>query len=405
MRTNSAPCTAVTDEPSFDLLRSRLDSTRLAFLVRGNPWKLAMFAFAGYYLAPLLVTASCGALLSPARAQQQMYLLGYPSVGLWMSSSKTMLAVAKAGGSPFYYASDIRHLFMAIVTVLIGTALTIASLQRYSKVFQELVRSGQLGMTHPQIEAVVERANQRRGSIAPYLLFAIASLLMTTFMVDKAFDGAHVDWWGHSDHGPAGVILGLAAGAMVFCGASAVYLLAVGLQVISEMFKYPVTLRPFHPDGCNGFAVFGDFLIVLFLLSVALAMSISITIFGGYLGVEDFVGTWVIGTGILATIPLILITPLVRCTIQIGRAKHDRLARVEAILNKALQDIENDISDTYDPETLTGRVEHLLKAKKAMSHVYGPYNFPFKPRLVGALSVTYAIQVVLIMREAVEKFR
>jgi hypothetical protein len=170
------------------------------------------------------------------------------------------------------------------------------------------------------------------------------------------------------------------------------------------LFKHPITLRPFHPDGCNGFAVFGDFLILLFFLSLAVAASISITFMGGYLGVEEFIGTWVIGAGVLAMVPLILIAPLVACTIQIGRAKQIRLFRVEALLNKALRKIEEGISEDSDPRELKAEIDQLLQAKKAIVAVYGPYNFPFKPRVVGTLSVTYLLQVALLVREAVQRF-
>jgi hypothetical protein len=115
---------------------------------------------------------------------------------------------------------------------------------------------------------------------------------MSAFMLFRAQSSAYVWWWGHLSQGVGGVFLAVAVGAVVVGGTGAVYLLAVGLHAMSELLKYPVTLRPFHPDGCNGFAPFGDLLILLFFLSVTIAASICIALFGGYLDVASFVGTW-----------------------------------------------------------------------------------------------------------------
>lgn len=373
-------------------------------MLRARPWKLGLLAFSVYYLAPLVVAASSGTLVSPQTVAQQFEPVDLAWLGGWLSHSESLGSLASSDPPPLYYAGDLIHLAMAVTTLLLGTLLIMTALQRFETVFAYLVNSGQLGAGLDRIEGEVRRARQRSRCLAVYGLLLLAAALLTAFMVARTQNPNYQWWWGHQSHGPAGFLFAMAAGAMVAGGGGSIYLLAVALQTVSRLLRYPVTLRPLHPDGCNGFAPFGDFLIFLFFLSITIATSISITFWGGYLGVEVFLGTWIVGASILLAIPLILITPLVRCTLQIARARQARLVRVEAVLNKALLEIEDWISDGGDPGALREKLEHLIHARTTITDLYGSYNFPFKPRIAGALSLSYLLQVAFLIREAISKF-
>lgn len=385
---------------TLDLLDSWIDSTPFAPLPRANPWLLGLTAFSVYYLLPLAVSGLSGTLLHPANPGHHLNAFGNQGLALWLSRSTTLGAQSSA----IYYLSDAIHLLMALVTACLGTALVMTALQRFPVVLDYLIASAQLQVTDAEVIEAVNRARSQRDHLVTQLVIGGSSLILTTFIGLRLFDEPFRHWWGHAEHGLAGGVFAFAVGSMVWIGATAIHRLAIGLQLIAALFRRPVVLRPFHPDGCNGFAVFGDFLILLFFLSVVVAGSVSITFFGGYLGVEEFVGTWIVGAAILTMIPLVLIVPLIRCTIQISRAKHARLAKVEALLHRGLVQIEEGLSETSDPRELKASLEQLLHTRDTMAAVYGSNNFPFKPKIVGFVSATYVMQVVLLAREALEKF-
>jgi hypothetical protein len=390
--------------PRLDLLAETPIPRWAVRLMRGRPWKVGALAFFVYYGVPLLAAALAGVLVDPDAVPEQFGPVGIITAGEWLARSPSLRSVASADRQPLYYAGDTIHLGMATVTMLLGASLTVAALRRFKVVFDQLVTSRQLTASLGTITAAATRARRRCRSVTAYVLFVIGGALMTAFMLSRTFDPNYQWWWGHQAHGPAGLLFSLASGLMVSGGASAVYLLYVGARTLSELFKYRVVVRPFHPDGCNGFAGLGNFIILLFFLSVAIAGSVSITFLGGYLNVEAFVGAWIVGAGVIAAIPVILILPLVRCTLQIGRAKHARMSRMEAVLNQALVDIEDDVHGDIHAGELDRRLDRLMQAKTTMAGLYGPNNFPFKPHIVGVLSLSYILQVVVLIREAASRF-
>jgi hypothetical protein len=65
-----------------------------------------------------------------------------------------------------------------------------------------------------------------------------------------------------------------------------------------------------------------------------------ITIGSNYLGLATLPGTWMaISVGIFA-IPVFLLWPLLACTLQIMRARDDRVAPLQAALDRALVEFE-----------------------------------------------------------------
>src|SRR5687767_7999783 len=94
-----------------------------------------------------------------------------------------------------------------------------------------------------------------------------------------------------------------------------------------------------------------------------------------------FLGTWIVGAGVLVAIPLILIAPLVRCTLQIARAKHVRLARIESVFNNALLEIELQLSDGAYASTLHDQLDQLPQARTLMTSLYGSYRLQTAHRM------------------------
>lgn len=384
--------TAKSPARPFDI---RSQSSSLWFLVARvglEPWQCGALCFAVYYGLPLVAAASWGVLISPATARAQFEPIGLPLLGTWLSASP---------GVTMYYATDAVHLVMSVM-VLCGSGLLFYTLRNLPRVVVDLLDTGKLIVTD---EAAAQEfgaaAHRYRAKLWRGALFVV-SLSLAVVIERKTHDPTLATWWGHASHGLAGHVLAAAIGFMVFVGGSWLFLLACGLGALSALLKHPVQLKPLHPDGCNGFAKFGDYLISLFLLSIMIAATAWLCLWKGYLGVEHLAITWIAGASGILVIPIILITPLVRCTRGIAAARLERMCDVTAVFDLELKRIEAD-SVTADPQSLGERVRRLRDTQAAAIALYPSNVFPFKPKVAGTLSATYVLQVVLFLREAYDK--
>ncbi len=357
-----------------------------------EPWQAGALCFAAYYVLPLVTAAAHGVLISPAAAHAQFDPIGLPRLGAWLSAGS---------GISMYYATDTVHLVMSLM-VLCGSGLLFYTLRNLARVVVSLLDSNKLGVTREEAKRAFGDAGRRyRTQVWRGALFVV-SLSLAVVIERKTHDPTLSAWWGQASHGRAGHLLAAAVGCMVFFGGSWLFLLALGLEALSGLLRYPVRLEPFHPDGCNGFAKFGDYLIALFLLSVMIAATAWLCLWKGYLGVERLAITWIAGSAGILVIPIILITPLVRCTRRIAAARLERMCSVQAVFEDELKRIEAD-SATADPVSLSDRVRRLYDTQTAVAALYPSNVFPFKPKVAGTLSATYILQVVLFLREAYTK--
>ena len=59
---------------------------------------------------------------------------------------------------------------------------------------------------------------------------------------------------------------------------------------ISKLISNGIKLRPFHSDGSHGCARLGNFLLLVLVLCIVCAPAAWVTLWHGYLGIEDFPG-------------------------------------------------------------------------------------------------------------------
>ena len=381
--------------PRIDLVEA---SWVLRFSVRTlglRPWQIALAAFGGYYLLPLFLSAAWGTFLDEASIAAQLAPLGLGNAAGWLARSPGLLQP---------YGQDFVHFAMATVSMLFGAWIGVSAVTGFGGVFSSFVTNGQLLAPSELIAREAERANRLLRSLAVRGFLLFASLVLAAFMAARTLDPQYIGWWGHTSHGPAGMIFAVFVWAMIFFGGLYVYFLAVGLNALSRIFRHPVRLRPFHPDECNGFGAFGNYLLTLLLLSVLIAAALWITFWGGYLGVEKFVITWIGGLLAMVAIPVMTLGPLVRLTKQIADARRASLGRVELLLHERLQEVETDVAAGCDYEDMSRDIEHLVTMRRAMSELYPGNIFPFRPPIAGTLSIAYGVQVVVFINRALGTF-
>lgn len=371
----------------------------LRLAIRGlelRPFTLALLGFAGYWLLPLLFSAASGTLLPPDLATHELGGIGLDWLGRWLS---------RAPGVTTPYLTDLVHLGMAVVTPLLGGTIATYAIVQYRPVLQALLDRRLLGASSHEIDAAFLAARRALRHPAIRVMLGVVATLLSGFMALRAMDPAFIGWWGHRSHGIAGFVFAGAVWVMVFFGGLYLYFLAVGVAAISRLLRYPVHVQPLHPDECNGFGDFGEYLTLLGGLALCMAGALWVTFWGGYLGVEQFVTTWAGGIFCVVLMPFIVIIPLVRLTIQIGKARDRRTAPAIDALHHGLEELEAGFREgAAPPKALARELRDLARTHRAINSLYPGNTFPFKPKIAGTLSAGYLVQVVFFIRRALENF-
>jgi hypothetical protein len=346
-------------------------------------WHLALVAFAIYYVLPGAAAVVGGRAFPP---------LGEPWFG------------AKAHAYTDYYATDLVYLVAALSASLFGAGLIILALTRFGAVVRKLIELGLITAPETALEAELASIKRWYGNRGVHVLLFVLSSSATYVILGLTTDPSMKGWWGHVSHGQSGRLAAFAAWLMMDVGGLAILRLALGLRALSRLFAHPVRLRPLHADGCNGFAVFGDYLVLLFFCAVAIAVTVWTPLYSRYLGVERHASIWLIGGFAMSAIPIILIWPLAACTLRISRARAERLASLEQVLHDALGKLESNLQ-LYDPKSLGDALSNIANARNALSEIFPANIFPFKPRIAGLLSASYGLQLVVFVQKAFETLR
>ncbi len=381
----------MTNDP---LSRSLLD--RLAIIGTLNRWLRmpllwwGLVIFAGYYMVPLLLSALEGVLISAPKGS-------HPNAHL-----EALIRTVERRGVILPYFKDLTHLFMAVL-VSLGGMLCIIALAELMGVYNTVSDPNLINASSQAIaleRARMEKLVKSRAILVPIALVA-ASCGIALYYNGRSDTG----WWGNPQYGPAGIYLAVAVSLAIFVGLHALYMLAVAQYSIGRLVSNGIHLRPFHPDGCNGFAKLGNLLLALLVLCILCATAAWITIWHGYLGIEEFPGIWLAAAGIVVFVPVIVIQPLFHVSTEVRRAQLKRLAPVERLLNSRLKATEDELGN---PEAAAGKPEDIKALREfhlAAKDIYETSVFPFNRKVASVLSVGYIVQAVALAKEIIGKFK
>lgn len=353
-------------------------------------WGIIIFVV--YYLVPLVLCAFEGVLIGARTAQQNL-----PWGIKWLAD--------RVGSMPdirLPYLKDSTHLLMAVV-ISVGGAVAITALDRFESVYKAVADPALLNATEHAIEAERRRAERWLGNYAVVVVFAVmAAFCGAALYLDGSLDKG---WWGNPVYGKAGLVLAVTIPLAMFYGMHSLYLLAVAQHSISKLISKGIKLRPFHPDGSNGFASLGNFLLLLLALCILCALAAWVTLWHGYLGIEDFPGIWLGAIAVVVFIPWIVIQPLIHVTREIRRAQMVHLAPVERMLNTVLNKTETQLGE---PDFQIANIEELKTLHDlhtVASEIYETNVFPFNRKVAGVLSIGYVLQVITLIKEVAGKFK
>ena len=360
------------------------------FAVPHALWGVVIFVV--YYLVPLVLCAFEGVLISANALQQKL-----PPQIIWLA-----VHVGNRPSVTLPYLRDSTHLMMAVV-ISIGGAVAITALDSFDGVYSSVANPELLKVDHEEVSAECRRAERHLSSIWVIVLFAIIAALCGVALY---LDGkVNIGWWGNPVYGEAGLALAVTIPLAMFYGMHSLYLLAVGQHSISKLISKGIKLRPFHPDGSNGFASLGNFLLLLLALCILCALAAWITLWHGYLGIEDFPGIWLGAIGVVVFIPWIVIQPLIHVTREIRRAQMTHLAPVERLLNTVLNKTESQLGESDFRIANIEDLKTLRDLHTVASDVYETSCFPSIAKVAGVLSIGYILQVITLVKEVAGKFK
>ena len=354
-------------------------------------WGLVIFAL--YYLVPLILCAFEGVLIGANVAQQKLL----PPQITWLAKH-----VGDHPAVTIPYLRDSTHLLMAVV-VSIGGAVALTALDSFDGVYRAVANPELLNASEQEVKSERSRVERWLNNRWVVVLFAITAAFCGAALY---LDGkVNIGWWGNPVYGPAGLVLAITIPLAMFYGMHSLYLLAVAQHSISKLISKGIKLRPFHPDGSNGFARLGNFLLLLLALCILCAIAAWVTLWHGYLGIEDFPGIWLGAIGVVVFIPWIVIQPLLHVTREIRRAQMTHLAPVEHLLNTVLSKTETQLGQPDFRITDIEDLKTLRDLHTVANDIYETNVFPFNRKVAGVLSIGYVLQVITLIKEVAGKFK
>ena len=370
-------------------------SLRLIFDRMGvDPWLAGIAVFGGYWGIFLVLSALNRVLLAKDWITRLMEDL--PSYVLSLGLHQQFLESQKIESGQAYL-NDSSHFVFAILLVP-GTWAGCWILTRVHSTLEQL-RSDGLPDTNPQ--DVRDLYYHYRG-FANHWSLRIVSLALaaatTLFFLGFHWDADNAAWWGHQNHGLTGVFFAGVEGVMVYYGTQAMTLTAFASAMFSKLISGQVVLRPFHPDGANGLAPLGRMIMVLWLLSLAIAAAICVTLFLGYLGLERLPLSWLLAIAGLIAIPAIGIAPLAASLRAIHKAKVNEIGRFEPLINGILDSAREQVRDN-DLDRAARSLRRLDEIRGVYEALVSVNVWPFNPRALTLVVVVYGLQLALTVKE------
>jgi hypothetical protein len=347
----------------FELDNLFVVQIRLPQDVKVTWWQWGLFAFVLYYLPPAIVALFQGSLWPPE---------GYPKF------------IHGAHPRTYYYGTDAVHGLIAVVGALVGGSLFAAALERFACVAHALIERDLLTATEDEIRnALTHTRRAYRHPIVQVAIFALSIFGAGSVLVVTGTDG---DWWGNAGRGWSGFAFVVVSWLMLYFGSVSIIGLAFAIWGFATLFRHPVRLRPLHSDECNGFGIFGEYLVLLFSCAIAIAATVWVAVGSEYLHLDRLPGVWVTSAIVILAIPVFFIFPLLTCTTQIRAARAARVGPLESALEVALGAFETEAAKN-GPELapLSDGLERFAKAREAIARVFPTNPFPFRPKLIGTL--------------------
>lgn len=366
---------------------------------------LGLLIFAVYWGIPLLFSLFSGTVLLKDILTGWSASLSDTSRDLLpIASYLTELAQGQMlhGDDSLSYLTDKTHFAFALI-ISIGAGIATRVVRSFNATIIQL-RQGEIPVAN-ESELIADYLRYRKRAAHPLLRFMSFVLAVITVLIFYyiASDSDNSDWWGYSAYGKGGVVFAVIEGFMVYWGSRTIILMGMGSLMLAKFIDHPITLRPFHPDGCNGLAPLGRQIIFLWLFALSLAFAIYVTLSFGYLGIEKKLIVWILAALGTIMIPALAVWPLMASLRAIQSAQRLRLAHFEKILNSLLDNTEQLVQSNQCDQAMQ-TVEQMNGIQAAHTVINSANVWPFNPRALVGIMIVNIVQIILTLKELVGVF-
>ena len=367
---------------------------------RQSAFVSGLVVFLVYWVAPLILTLLFGSIITCATRQELLNLLSAGPEDMFdvpklLSHLNCMQSVGSV--DPLGYLTDKTHFLFAVI-ISIGAALATHVVRLFDVTMIELRDDG---IPRAGDEVLSGSYKYYRG-LATHRRFRALSMLLALatlaiFLYITRADG-YTYWWGSSKFGYAGYFFSVIAALMVYWGSRAIILIGLGSIMIARIVRFPLILRPYHADGCNGLSPMGRQIILMWMFALSLAFAIYVTLSIGYLGIEKTAVIWIIALLASLTIPALAILPLISALSSIREAQKTRLANFETLLHGLLDQAEQHALQS-DPDATGECVEKLKNLQEAQAIILSANVWPFNPKALVGILIVNTVQITLTANE------
>ncbi len=352
-----------------------------------------------YWAIPLAFSAWDGTLFGFANASAGADYLRQSAAPQSLIDAAQQFAAYQKIRSPgaLPYLQDATH-FLFTIILSVGASIAAITLKNFNTTTAKLFNEG---IPCADVETVTRiygdyrrRAFSKRYSCLSAALGLAASLLFLHLSRSAQLDY----WWDSNHYGAAGTTFAIIIGLMVFAVLQGAIILIFGALMLAGLMTFPVELKPFHRDGCNGLAPLGRQIFLLWWNALLGGLAIYVALRLGYLGIEHTPIIWVLALLGSLTIPAIAIIPLLAALRAVRKVQGAALDRLGTVLNRNLGAADAAIQSGNLPEA--NRIISELSEVKELFQTFRATNvWPFNPKALTFILVANAIQIVLTVHE------
>lgn len=365
-----------------------------------SPWMVGLLVFVIYWVVPFFSCAMQGTLITTS--QLQAFADNFADI-LWLRHIILTVATPFAVDSGLAYLSDHTHFIFAAILAL-GAAIGMLILRRINRVVIQLGMDGLPNSDKTYIANVYKRYRFRAGHWLNKLVSLTFAILVILVFLQLHLRTDLSYWWGSEYHGRAGIVFALIEGITVYFGSQAILQITWGSFMLARLFSRGLTLRPFHPDGCNGLEPLGRQIFILWVFAICLSTEIIVTLFLGYLGIEHTQVSWLLALFVTLCLPVIAIIPLLAAVRAIYRARASELRKLESGLMKMYKRARDAIASDSGNTTIA-MLSSLNDLLGTFVVVRDANVWPFNPKALTLVVVIFGLQVVLTASQLLSLFR
>jgi hypothetical protein len=350
----------------------------------GRAWRVAVVAFAIYYLGSAVAAWFAGTLYSQSTVSSGAAIP-------YVSALVRFLAFVEppSSGNFVSLSSDFAHFNFSVLTCLVALPLGYAFMRRIPEEFRMY-----FGSSTADCSEFLARLRSRLAlRLNAALAVGFALLAGSTFVWLARSDGAEaVRWWGNSRFGGAGYYL--AFGQAVFCYYAMwgfIFLLILN-RSIRDAAAATTVFHPFHHDGYHGFQPLARLIAWQAGLILIVGTALFSTFYMGYFGLEQLPLTYLSMVAFLAVTGAALASPLWDLTKQVRKLRTEAISDIGPRIHSMALQIRRGKLNQQDTQTLAIMMDLHDAMKSAQT-------LPFSVAALNGVIFGYGLQAAVLIRQ------